>query len=409
MFGKANFVNQNLRFRVGIIQQQISRAHAGTLTRYYKPLAFNDGSSQSKPSALIPSQCQLDFRKSSSSIAENHNRDLPAYKPPRKGILSMLPSSWVPYAELMRIEKPGGLYGFYFPYLIGLGYAACIAQPTILPISLISTGGILLVWTVILRGAACTINDNLDRDFDRLVARCRLRPIARGAVTRAQGHIFYAAETVVAAAIVTQLPHNTECFHHAVPILALLSIYPLAKRVTDFPQVVLCIPLAWGILMSCSALGVDPFTVQNTAFASATSCLVASNAIWLIMLDYVNACQDSADDIKAGVRSMAVRYQNTTAFLSVLSTAQVSLMIATGVLANLSAVYFIVACGGNAALLAFMAKTVNRERPDSCAWWFLNGSLLVGGTTVAGLFGEYLKNLLMLDATSKADEKPRKN
>ena len=301
----------------------------------------------------------------------------------------------------MRIEKPGGLYGFYFPYLIGLGYAACIAQPVIPSMALLSTGGLLLVWTVILRGAACTVNDILDREYDRKVLRCRLRPIARGAVTPAQGYAFYAAETIVAAAVITQFPHSSECFQYAAPILVLLSLYPLAKRVTDYPQVVLCIPLAGGILMSCSALGIDPFTAQSSAVAGATTCLVASNAIWLIMLDYVNACQDTVDDIKAGVRSMAVLYQSTAAFISVLSIAQVSLMVVAGYLAGLSPVYFTVSCGGNAVLLALMAKTVSRERPDVCAWWFLNGSLLIGGATVAGLFGEYAINVVNGDRSDE--------
>ena len=246
---------------------------------------------------------------------------------------------------------------------------------------------------MILQGAVCTINDILDREYDRKVARCRLRPIARGAVTPYQGYVFYVAQVIIGAAIVTRLPHAAECLQHALPILALSSIYPLAKRVTDYPQVVLCIPLTWGILMSCSAVGVDPFTAQSAAIAGATSCLVTSNALWSIMLDYINACQDTTDDIKAGVRSMAVKYQKITAFVTVLGTAQVSLMVATGFLADLSPTYFVVACGGNAVLLAVMANTASRKRLDICAWWFLNGNLLVGGTTVAGLFGEYFKKL----------------
>ena len=98
-------------------------------------------------------------------------------------MLSIVLSSWAPYTELMRNEKPDGQYGFYFPYLIDLGYAACIAQPTISPVFLLSTGRLLLVWNVILRVAACTINDSLARKYDRKVIRCRLRLIARGAVT----------------------------------------------------------------------------------------------------------------------------------------------------------------------------------------------------------------------------------
>ena len=328
-------------------------------------------------------------QSSKAPLAAEH----PRYQRPQRGFLSILPPSWVPYAELMRLEKTGGLYGFYFPYLIGIGYAASVTQPIPSPSFVLSTGAIFLAWTVLLRGAVCTINDNLDREFDRKVARCRSRPIARGAVTPVQGHLWFVAQSIAAAVVATQLPHATQCFYHAIPIHFLLSVYPLAKRVTDFPQVVLSIPLAWAVFMSCSSFGLDIFTMQNAALTSASACLFASQAVWIIMLDYVNACQDTADDVKAGVRSMAVRYQNTSAFLTVLSVAQVALMTAAGLLGGMSPVYFTTACGGNAVILAAMVKTVDRARSDICAWWFLRGSILVGGTTVIGLFGEYFMKL----------------
>ena len=293
----------------------------------------------------------------------------------------------------MRLEKTGGLYGFYFPYLIGIGFAASVAQPVPTPFSVLSISAIFLAWNVLLRGAVCTINDNFDREYDRQVARCRTRPIARGAVTPAQGHVWFAVQTVAAAGVAIQLPFAAQCFYCAVPIHFLLSVYPLAKRFTDFPQVVLSIPLAGAVFMSCSAFGFDLFTLQNAGLTTAVSCLFASQAVWIVMLDYVNACQDTVDDIKAGVRSMAVRYQNTFAFISVLSVVQISLMVTAGIFGGMSPIYFTIACGGNAAMLATMAKTVNRARPDLCAWWFLRGSILVGGTTVVGLFGEYFMKL----------------
>lgn len=120
----------------------------------------------------------------------------------------------------MRLEKPGGLYGFYFVYLIGIGYAASIAEPLPSPVFVLSTSATLLAWNV-LRGAVCiqyTINDNLDRGYDRQVARCRTRPIARGAVTPTEGYVWFVAQSFIAAAIVKQQPFSTQCFHHAIPI-----------------------------------------------------------------------------------------------------------------------------------------------------------------------------------------------
>ncbi|KAI5859279.1 UbiA prenyltransferase family-domain-containing protein [Durotheca rogersii] len=321
--------------------------------------------------------------------AEPLTRQYPPWSPPTQGVLSLLPSSWVPYAELSRIEKPGGLYGFYMAYLIGISYGACLATPTVPPVTLLGTAGVLLVYNVFLRGAACTVNDILDREYDRQVARCRNRPVARGAVTPSQAYVWYGAQTLGAGAAIACLPNPGLALAYAVPIQFLVSVYPLGKRFTDFPQLILSAPLAAGIFMSASAIGVDPFSLPTPALAGATFSLALSHYVWITIFDYVNACQDTADDVKAGVRSMAVRYRNTAAFISVLGAVQVGCLVATGVLAGFSPIYFVGAAGGNALWLAAMAKTAKRTRPDICAWWFSWGGLLVSGTTTLALIGEY--------------------
>lgn len=309
------------------------------------------------------------------------------WSPPTKGILSKIPQSCVPYAELSRIEKPGGLYGFYMAYLIGIGYGACLVAPA--PAALAGTAGILLVYNVFLRGAACTINDILDRNYDRQVMRCRSRPVARGAVTPSQAYAWYGLQTIGAGAAIACLPNPWMALTYAVPIQLVVSLYPLSKRYTDFPQLVLSAPIAGGVLMAAAAVGIDPFHMPTAALTGATASLFLSHYIWTTIFDYVNACQDTTDDIKAGVRSMAVRYQNTNVFISVLGLAQVGCLVATGVLASFSPVYFISAAGGNAVWLAAMVKTVRRSRPHICAWWFSWGGLLVSGTTTLALLAEY--------------------
>ena len=322
-------------------------------------------------------------------------------------MLSKLPASWVPYAELSRIEKPGGLYGFYMAYLIGLGFGACVAGPAIVtPVTLAGTAGVLLVYNVFLRGAACTANDILDREYDRKVARCRSRPVARGAVTPGQGWLWYGAQSVGAAAtIFAGLPNPLLALAYAVPIQASVSLYPFGKRVTDFPQLILSAPIAGGVLMAAASVGVDPFHMSSPELAGATAALFMSHYIWTTIFDYVNACQDTADDIKAGVRSMAVRYQNTDAFISTLGAAQVGCLALTGVLAGFSPVYFIGAVGGNAAWIISMVKTVKRSRPDVCAWWFSWGGLLVSGTTAAALFAEYLSQQPEMQDDGDSDDR----
>lgn len=309
------------------------------------------------------------------------------YTPPRKGILSMLPTACVPYAELMRLEKPAGLYAFYFPYIIGICYAACIRDSPPPLEHMMSLAGLFLVWCVILRGAACTWNDNTDQEFDRKVLRCRHRPIARGAVSTAQGHLFTAALGLAGVPILLNLPAG--CTYHAVPVTILFMLYPFAKRVTYYPQVVLGFPFGWAVFICCAALEVDPFHPQ--VFGSAASLFMA-NVSWTIIYDTIYAHQDIKDDVAAGVKSMAVRFADSTKLLtSILAAVQVILLLAAGWLARLSSVYFIVSCGGTAFALANMIVRVDLGVPASCAVWFHRGFWYVGGTVAAGLFGVYLE------------------
>ena len=315
-------------------------------------------------------------------------QDLP-YVPPQKGILSIIPSSWVPYAQLMRLERPAGLYAFYFPYVIGIFYAACVAAEAPSMEHVLALAALFLLGSVVLRGAACAWNDNIDQEFDRNVARCRLRPIARGAVTTTQGHLFTGALTISGLPLFAFLPR--ECAYHAIPIAILFGLYPFAKRVTYYPQVVLGFPFAWAIFMCCAALGVDPFGPQIRG--SATS-LFTANVLWTIIYDTIYAHQDIADDVKAGVKSMAVRFRNSTKLLaSNLAAVQLAMLVASGWTAGFSPVFFLVSCGGTLVALGSMIVRVDLSKPASCAWWFHWGFWFVGGSIAAGLCGEYAVRL----------------
>ena len=309
------------------------------------------------------------------------------YKPPMSGFNSKLPAAWVPYAELMRIERPAGLYAFYFPYLIGLAYAACIAEPIVPSLEhVVALSALFLVWNIILRGAACAWNDNMDQEFDRQVTRCRNRPIARGAVTTAQGHVFTAVLCLSLVPILAFFPAS--CTYHTGAMLLLFGLYALAKRVTYYPQVVLGFPFAWAIFFCCAALQVDPF---GPGVLLPTASLFSANVLWTISYDTIYAHQDVRDDVKAGVKSMAVRFAHSTKLLVVvLSIAQVSLLILTGWLTAMSPAYFIGTCAGTAIALGSMVVRVNLSEPSSCAWWFHGQFWFVGGSMASGLFGDFV-------------------
>ncbi|OTB02097.1 hypothetical protein M426DRAFT_13801 [Hypoxylon sp. CI-4A] len=315
----------------------------------------------------------------------NYFPHLPPYSDSKTGILSKLPSRWIPYAQLMRIDRPAGFYAFYFPYLIGLMYSACIAPVAPKPRTILSLAAILVPFNVLLRGVACSWNDNVDQEFDRRVERCRHRPVARGAVTTTKAHIFTLAQLAVGYPILSMFPEP--CTPHMLVTVVLFLAYALMKRVTYYPQVFLGFPFAWAILFCVAALGMDPFGRHMAP----TMALFGANVLWTITYDTVYAHQDIEDDEKAGVKSMALRFRNNTKLLaSLLTTGQVGLLVLCGLWAGFGALYFVGTVGGVAVAMFYYIYKVDPKRPESCGAWFYYQFWLVGTGFMTGLTGKYV-------------------
>ncbi|PVI07807.1 4-hydroxybenzoate polyprenyl transferase [Periconia macrospinosa] len=317
--------------------------------------------------------------------------DLPEYKPPTTGLLSYLPKPVVPYAELIRLDKPTGTYYLFFPCLFSTLLAATMATPIAPPFSVVGTTALFFTGALVMRGAGCTINDLWDRNLDPHVARTRLRPIARKAISPEAAIIFTGGQLLTGLAVLLSLPF--ECFWYATPSLLLVATYPLAKRVTHYPQFVLGLTFSWGAMMGFPALGIDLLT--NQAALTAAALLYSSNVAWTVLYDMIYAHMDIKDDAKAGIKSIALRHdKETKTVLSGLAIVQVGLLAGTGVAAGLGPVFFAGSCGGAALTLATMIWRVKLKEVTNCWWWFKNGAWYTGGAITLGLAGEYLAHLL---------------
>lgn len=95
--------------------------------------------------------------------------------------VSKLPTKLIPYAELMRLEKPVGTWLLYIPATWAVTMAA---MQTMAPIgTTLWTAALFGVGALIMRGAGCTINDICDRDLDSKVIRSVERPLPSGRVS----------------------------------------------------------------------------------------------------------------------------------------------------------------------------------------------------------------------------------
>lgn len=339
------------------------------------------------PSLAKSSAITADGREGPIPIQTSDSLPPQKYEPPKTGLLSVLPTSWIPYAELIRLDKPTGTYYLYFPCLFSTLLAATLAVPIASPLSVLGTSLLFFSGALIMRGAGCTINDLWDRNLDPHVTRTRLRPIARGAVTPFKALAFTGAQLLTGLGILLQFPN--QCLFYGVPSLLLVATYPLAKRITYYPQLVLGLTFSWGAIMGFPALGVD--LLQNSAALTAAAFLYISNIAWTVLYDMIYAHMDIKDDSKAGIKSIALKHdKQTKQILSGLAIAQIGFLAGAGMAAGAGPVFFIGSCGGAAVMLAIMIKKVNLKSVKDCWWWFVNGCWLTGGVISTGLGAEYL-------------------
>ncbi|KAL8681823.1 MAG: hypothetical protein Q9186_002055 [Xanthomendoza sp. 1 TL-2023] len=307
------------------------------------------------------------------------------YQPPKTGLISLLPASWIPYAELARLDKPAGTYYLFFPCLFSTLMAASYTHAP--PLAVLETSLLFFTGALIMRGAGCTINDLWDRNLDPYVARTRLRPLARRAITPLQGLTFTGFQLLAGLGLLLQLP--TSCFYYATPSLLLVATYPLAKRVTHYPQFVLGLAFSWGAFMGFPALGVDLLSASTAA--KAVAALYTSCISWTVLYDMIYAHMDIKDDAKAGIKSIALRHEKTTkAVLSGLAVVQTTLLATAGTLLGASPVFLVGTSLSTAATLGLMIWKVKLKDVSSCWWWFKYGSWFTGGGISLSLLAEYI-------------------
>lgn len=209
----------------------------------------------------------------------------------------VLPKATRPYTRLMRLDRPIGAYLLFIPGLWAVLLAA-IMNPDTSTTRVAMVIGLLFVGSFVMRGAGCVINDMWDRDLDRQVERTRGRPLASGAVSMVQAGLFLAALLTVGMLILLQMKTLGI-------VLGLISIvpvilYPLAKRVTDYPQAVLGLTFNFGSLIGWAAI--------SGQFQWPMLLLYAGCIAWTFGYDTVYAHQDKTDDAIVGVRSTALKF-----------------------------------------------------------------------------------------------------
>lgn len=198
-----------------------------------------------------------------------------------------------PYLRLSRADRPIGTWLLLIPCWWGIGAAALNTGAFTLHHLWIAVGCAMGAW--LMRGAGCTWNDITDREFDGAVERTRSRPIPSGQVTVRNAVIWMVLQSLLAFAIL--LTFNWAAIALGIASLAIVCIYPFAKRFTWWPQVFLGLAFNWGALLA--------WTASTGLLAWPAVALYGAGLAWTLFYDTIYAHQDKEDDALIGVRSTA--------------------------------------------------------------------------------------------------------
>jgi 4-hydroxybenzoate polyprenyltransferase len=211
----------------------------------------------------------------------------------RRGLIGALPRAMRPYASLIRLDRPIGVWLLFWPGAWAVALAGMGGGP------FEPRGWTLVGWLALgafaMRSAGCVYNDIVDKELDARVERTRLRPLASGRVPLKGAWALLAGMSLIGLVVLLQLDRIAQLV--ALASLALVAAYPFMKRITWWPQ-------AWlGLVFSWAALVGWPAATGEVVLAALL--LYGGTVFWVIGYDTIYALQDREDDSLVGVKSSA--------------------------------------------------------------------------------------------------------
>ncbi|MFQ5660659.1 MAG: 4-hydroxybenzoate octaprenyltransferase [Gammaproteobacteria bacterium] len=273
---------------------------------------------------------------------------------------------------LIRFDKPIGSLLLLWPTL----WALWIAAEGIPPAHLLA---VFIPGVFLTRSAGCIINDYADRDFDLHVERTRERPLATGKVSTAEAFNILTVFLVIAFLLV--LTTNRLTVLLSIAAIPLAGVYPYMKRYTYIPQFFQGLAFSWGIPMAFAA---QTGTVPRIAWL-----LLIANILWAMTYDTIYAMVDREHDIKIGVKSTAILFDDADrVFIGIIQAMALSVLIIIGKQLEFGWHYFasLIFVTG---LIIYQQYLIRDRRPEQCFRAFLNNNWL-GAIVFTGIALHYL-------------------
>ena len=275
------------------------------------------------------------------------------------------------YAELIRFDKPIGVYLLLWPTLWALAIAGEGApDPWVLLV--------FVVGVFLMRSAGCAINDYADRDIDRHVVRTKDRPLTSGRISEKEVLLVFAALGLLAFLLVLSL--NQFTIWLSIGGLLLAVSYPFMKRLHYLPQVHLGAAFGWAVPMA--------FAAQTGSLPKQAWLLYVATLVWTVAYDTMYSMVDREDDQKIGIKSTAILFgEYDRVIIGLFQGLFILTLWLTGRELGFSAIYFY-ALGLAILFLTYEQFLIVYRVPENCFRAFLHNHW-VGAIVFFGIMGHY--------------------
>ena len=226
--------------------------------------------------------------------------------------------------ELMRLDKPIGIYLLLWPALLAL---------------VISTNGdfeyidllIVISGTILVRSAGCVINDIWDKDLDGGVERTKTRPIPSKKLSISESWTVFAILGVLSLMLLSLT--NTNTIYVSICFGLMIVIYPLTKRFFIGPQIFLGLTFNPTIIVYAMTNELNNPTMIFLYFAIAAKTIAFDSFYGLCDID---------DDKKLGINSTPLWWgSKTLLIIAILQFTVIGLLLIVGLKAGLSSAWYI--------------------------------------------------------------------
>ena len=226
--------------------------------------------------------------------------------------------------ELMRLDKPIGIYLLLWPALLAL---------------VISTNGnfeyshllIVITGSILVRSAGCVINDIWDQDLDGDVERTKTRPIPSKKLSISESWAVFVALGVLSLMLLSLT--NTNTIFISICFGLMIVLYPLTKRFFIGPQIFLGLTFNPTIIVYAMTNELNNPTMIFLYFAIAAKTIAFDS--------FYRLC-DIEDDKKLGIHSTPLWWGSKTLLvIAILQFTVISLFLIVGLKAELSFAWYL--------------------------------------------------------------------